>query len=115
MTAKYKLTKARLTNYLSYLREGQLRGQAAQSIGVTSDAIRKYVRQNPDFQDEIDSAEMDACDPIESSLYRSAIEGNLGAQIFWLTNRNPKKWQNTQRTQTEHTGEVTFRLVEEED
>ena len=111
----YKLTKSRVETYLQHLREGKLRGQAAALINVSPDAVRKYAVRDAEFRAAIEAAEMDACEPIENALYTSAVDGNLGAQIFWLTNRGGGRWQNTQRTQTEHSGEVTFKLVEEDE
>jgi hypothetical protein len=31
---------------------------------------------------------------IENALYKSAAEGNLGAQIFYLKNRSGGKWRD---------------------
>ena len=43
-----------------------------------------------------------ANDRVEMSLYGKAISGNVTAQIFWLCNREPRRWVNVQRI--ENTG-----------
>lgn len=111
--ASYKLTKARLQKYLELLEDGYRRGAAARAIGVTPAAIRHHAKLNPDFDDKVNQAEMDACEPIEDAIYTSALEGNLGAQVFWLTNRGAGRWENTQRTKVEQKGEVKFVFVED--
>lgn len=109
----YKLTKSRLNKYIEFLEDGYRRGAAARAVGVTPKAVREYANANPDFAERITQAEMDACEPVEIALYTSAKEGNLGAQIFWLTNRAKGRWENTQKSKVEQSGELKFVFVEE--
>ena len=33
---------------------------------------------------------------VENALLKSALEGNITAQIFWLKNRKPNRWREKQ-------------------
>ena len=39
-------------------------------------------------------------------MYKSALEGNVTAMIFWLKNRRPDKWRDKQESKVDLTGAV---------
>jgi len=45
---------------------------------------------------------------IENALYKKALEGDNTAMIFWLKNRQPKKWRDRQEIDSK----ITFGLGE---
>ena len=43
---------------------------------------------------------------IENALFKSALDGNVTAQIFWLKNRRPDKWRDRQESKVDLTEAV---------
>jgi hypothetical protein len=44
---------------------------------------------------------------ISQKLTTDKVKGDITAQIFWLTNRQPDYWKHMNRIQLEHSGDVT--------
>jgi hypothetical protein len=83
----------RRQEYLERLREGQGLVQAARNVGVTPRCVADYVAEHPEFDDAIDAARQYAIDVIEYALFKKAVNGNVRAMIFYLTNRDPDRWR----------------------
>jgi hypothetical protein len=49
-------------------------------------------------------AEEVATDDVEGANWRSAMQGNVRAQEFWLRNRRPEKWGDTKQVHMELSG-----------
>jgi hypothetical protein len=90
--SEYKFTRLKQGVYLDNLRQGMRRGKAAEAVGVSRQIVARYRKDHPEFRDEEDQAEIEACDPVEDALYTKALGGNLGAIIFWLLNRSGGRW-----------------------
>tara|TARA_R110002020_G_scaffold323100_6_gene538880 strand:+ start:1307 stop:1801 length:495 start_codon:yes stop_codon:yes gene_type:complete len=83
--------------YLQHLRNGMGRKQAARASGVGIRTVQRYVNQNPDWESERDEAESEAIELVENALFNTAVEGNVSAGIFFLTNRSPDRWTDKRR------------------
>lgn len=90
----YKFTHEKQMEYLELLRKGGRRHASAYKIGVTPALICAARKRDPEFSKAMALAERIANEYIESSLYRSAIKGNVTAQQVWLYNRMPEKWKD---------------------
>ncbi|RKZ99113.1 MAG: hypothetical protein DRQ46_00355 [Gammaproteobacteria bacterium] len=59
---------------------------------------------------------------VEEALLKSAIKGNVKAQVFWLINRMPSDWKNTNHIHqtvtnnplSEHTDEELLEIMKEQ-
>lgn len=100
----YKFDTKKREAYLEHLRGGMRRGAAARAVGVTRQNVSVYRKKDDEFADAESQAEMDADEVVEDSLFKSAKGGNLGAQVFWLTNRRPDLWRN--RRDHSHSGDM---------
>ena len=79
---------------LERLAKGLRRGAAAKSVGMTWQAIWKHAKADERLEREILEAEMLSNELVEDALFRAAtVEGNVKAQIIWLTNRMPDRWK----------------------
>ncbi len=85
----------KLQRFLGALRQGLRRGAAARAAGVSRMYVWRHLQEHPEFQEEIDRAEADACDMVEEALLRAINEKlNVPGMIFWLTNRAPDRWKD---------------------
>lgn len=64
-------------------------------MGISWPTWAKH-RDNPGLEvfEALKRGEAAAIGVIESALYKSAAEGNLGAQVFFLKNRTGGKWRD---------------------
>lgn len=91
------------THILPYLdaisamcRSGATLDNLAEKFKVNVGTIHEYKNKFPDFNNAIRSNNEIADFTVENALYNNAIEGNLSAQIFWMKNRQPKRWRDKQ-------------------
>lgn len=80
--------------YLEHLRQGLRRGEAATSIGMTRHGVAYHYYRDPEFMAQIEQAELDACEKVESALFKAACDGNVIACQVWLYNRKPHQWKD---------------------
>ncbi len=106
----YKFSKLKRDQYLQHLADGMRRGVAARAVGVTRQTVREFWKDNPDFQQCMDLAEMDADEAVEDALRNAALSGNVPAAFGWLYNRRPDRWQDRRNFQVTHTGIMSIRV-----
>jgi len=68
------------------------RGASARAAATTPQTINAYIKEHPEFAQEVEQAEMDACDVVEDALRTKALEGNVTAILVWLYNRSGGRW-----------------------
>jgi hypothetical protein len=90
--APYKFTPDKRKAYLELLAKGVRRGAAAEAIGFTRYGVTEYLKRYPEFQKEIDQAEMHEVELVEGFLFEACRKGNAAAIFFHLQNRAPDKW-----------------------
>src|SRR5712692_6464675 len=91
--------------YLQLLRKGGRREASARACGVSPDLIYLLKKEDAEFAEEAEKAEMEANSLVENALFKAAIHGNVVACQVWLYNRAPDRW--TDRRQFDHKSEVT--------
>lgn len=88
-------------------RKGLTKDEIAENMGVSRSTLAAWQKKCPDISDAIKNARAYACARVENALFKKAVgytyelDGkkivvppDLGAIIFFLTNRLPKDWQN---------------------
>jgi len=65
--------------FLRLISEGKPRGKAAKRCGISSETVRRYMRANPDFEEEVLTAEEDAFDDVEKTIRQMARAGDISA------------------------------------
>jgi hypothetical protein len=68
--------------------------QIATCLHMSNDALIRRRKEVPGVQDAIDRGRAAGVRDVTNALYESAVEGNLGAQIFYLKNRDRGNWQD---------------------
>lgn len=69
---------------------------------ISDKTVRKY------FKKELDTARIEAVGAVAAKLFKTAMDGNVTAQIFYLKTRGG--WKET--TVNEHSGEIVSKNVE---
>lgn len=82
----------------------------AQYLGISRQAIYKWMREHPELKEAIDDAREDTLDIIESKVFRNAFDGSERAQEFILRTLGKKRGYS-EKTEIEATVDAT---VEEE-
>ncbi len=99
-----KFSSVKKEAYFQALRDGARRGAAALAAGVGIHTVRNHRAKDMEFRAAEDQAELDACEIIEDALFQAASSGNVPSMIFFLCNRMPERWLNTQTQKHEHSG-----------
>lgn len=88
--------------FLRELEQGATRTAACSEVGVTFATVRRIIREDHEFAQDVADAEAIKVEAVEQALFATALKGNVEAQKFYLTNRAREEWAN--RQSVEHTG-----------
>ncbi len=95
----YKPTDKDRTEILAMAGYGMPQEEIALVKGMAKNTLRKY------YRDVLTTGSLVATAKVTESLYNNAVKnGNVTAQIFWLKNRAPDRWQD--RVEQTVTGKV---------
>ena len=78
---------------LGCLAKGKSLTAACKAARVSYGHVRRLRRRDPEFDRLYRMACESQDDRVEDRLYKSARKGHYGAQVLWLTNRAPDRWQ----------------------
>ena len=92
--AKWESVKEKLELVECWARDGLTDEQIASNLGISKDTFYKYKKKYSDFSDSLKKGKEVVDYQVESALLKSALSGNVTAQIYWLNNRKPKQWRN---------------------
>ena len=68
--------------------------QIARALGVSWNTIDRNRKRSGDFEDAIKRGKARGLAQVTNSLFTSATDGNVTAQIFYLKNQDPKTWKD---------------------
>lgn len=107
--AKYKdwLEPDALLRIEGWARDGLTDEQISQNMGISSDTLIQWKKRFPEISESLKRGKEVVDYIVENALFKSAIEGNVTAQIFWLKNRKPKKWRDKPESESEQ-GVITI-------
>ena len=66
----------------------------AKQYGTSPFRLTKWCAAHPLLRDAITTIRSWQDERVQMSLYRSAMSGNVTAQVFWLKNRRPDEWRD---------------------
>ena len=86
--------------------EGKTDKQVAEAIGVSKRTLSNWKGNHSDLLQAVREAKLTADELVEMSLYRKAIgwekmAPDTTAAMFWLRNRQPKKWREKTESDTQ--------------
>jgi len=109
--AKSKYSEDLLPLVEGYARRGLKDKEIFESLGISKNAFYTYIRVHDDFKDCLKKGRRDSVIEMENALFEKGIGGHFGAQVFYLVNRAPDRWQSIQREQARDTGDIREQLA----
>lgn len=91
-----------------WARDGLTDEQIAHNMGIVTSTLYDWKKKYSEISEALKKGKEVVDIEVENALLKSALEGNITAQIFWLKNRKPNRWREKQSI--EHTGEVSTKL-----
>ena len=82
MATKGKFTAERLEEYLELLRQTGLKIRSAKAVGLDVSSMKRYRKENPDYDDRVEEAVSEYRESIESEIKRRAMEG-IDSPVFY--------------------------------
>ena len=70
--------------------------QIARALGVSWNTIDRNRKRLGEFEDALKRGQAKGLAQVTNSLFTSATDGNVTAQIFYLKNQDPKTWKDRQ-------------------
>ena len=64
------------------------------NLGISHETFYKVKRENSEFAEAIKRGKSSGITQVTNSLFKNATEGNLGAQVFYLKNRDKNNWKD---------------------
>ena len=68
--------------------------QIARALGVSWNTIDRNRKRLGEFEDALKRGQAKGLAQVTNSLFTSATDGNVTAQIFYLKNQDPKTWKD---------------------
>ena len=66
----------------------------AAKMGVSVSTVYDWMNKNPEIAAAIKKGRDKSIDMVENALFKSAINGNVTAMIFYLKNRAPERYKD---------------------
>lgn len=90
----------------SWARDGLTEVQIAENIGISARTLLNWKKRSIPIFLALKKGKEISDYQVENALFKSAIEGNVTAQIFWLKNRKPEQWRDKQEQKVDLTEAV---------
>ena len=91
------LSRTNQTAYLHLLTRGASPAAACQQLGCSIHAVLRAIQEDDEFAKRIDQANRLLSQNVAAALYRSAMQGSVSAQTFYLKHRPPPDWPQSER------------------
>lgn len=88
------LQKDKLILLEGWAREGLTDEQIAKNMGISRTTLWDWKKKEPNILDALKKGKDVVDFEVENALLKSALEGNVTAQIFWLKNRRKLQWRD---------------------
>ena len=87
------LDQDKLTLLEGWARNGLTDEQIAHNMGIVTSTFYEWKKKYPKFSEVLKKNKEVVDLEVENALLKSALSGNITAQIFWLKNRKAKEWR----------------------
>lgn len=88
------LEKDKLILLEGWARDGLTKEQIAHNIGIGRTTLYEWEQKEPNIANTLKRSREIVDFEVENALYKSAMSGNVTAQIFWLKNRRKEQWRD---------------------
>lgn len=86
--------KDKLIVIQGWARDGLTNEQIANNMGINVKTLYDWQKKYSEFSNSLKEGKEVVDRQVENALYKTALEGNTTAQIFWLKNRKPNEWRD---------------------
>lgn len=83
-------------------------------IGISVPVYYRYIKEKPEFKEAVRRGRAKANAQVTRALFKSASEGNVQAQMFWLKHRSQEEWLIEDDEKTDEKEYIVFQLPEAE-
>ncbi len=97
-----------------WARDGLTYEQIANNMGIDVTTLREWRKKEPTISTTLKKGKEVVDFEVENALLKSALEGNVTAQIFWLKNRKKEQWREKQEYTNDQELEKLDKLLEEQ-
>lgn len=97
-----------------WARDGLTNEQIANNIGINAKTLYEWKKKESKIGNILKKAREVVDYEVESALLKSALEGNVTAQIFWLKNRKKEQWREKQEYNNDEELNKLDKLLEEQ-
>jgi len=88
------LQKDKLILLEGWAREGLTNEQIAKNIGINQATLYRWKIKDSNICNALKKGKEVVDFEVENALLKSALEGNVTAEIFWLKNRRKLQWRD---------------------
>lgn len=88
------LGKDKLILLEGWARNGLSMEQIAKNVGVAKKTLYEWQKKESSISNALKKGREVVDFEVENALYKSAMSGNVTAQIFWLKNRMADNWKD---------------------
>lgn len=97
-----------------WARDGLTNEQIANNIGINAKTLYEWKNKESKISNILKKAREVVDYEVENALLKSALEGNVTAQIFWLKNRKKEQWREKQEYNNDEELSKLDKLLEEQ-
>lgn len=97
-----------------WARDGLTNEQIANNIGINAKTLYEWKNKESKISNILKRAREVVDYEVENALLKSALEGNVTAQIFWLKNRKKEQWREKQEYNNDEELSKLDKLLEEQ-
>jgi hypothetical protein len=83
---------------------------ACKKVGISRQTHYRWLEEDAEYKKAVESISDIALDFAESQLHQQIMEGNVASTIFYLKTKGKRRGY-VERTELEHTGELTSNTV----
>jgi hypothetical protein len=76
--------------------DGLVDEEIANHMGISVSTLYVYKKKYPKIDEALKKGKEVVDRQVEKALLKKALNGNVTAMIFWLKNRKPDKWRDSQ-------------------
>ena len=90
----FEITPELLERVEAHATDGMTKQEIAASLGIHEATLYRKINGNREFCEAIKTGQAKGIAAVTNYLMKSAREGNVTAQIFYLKNRSPTNWND---------------------
>jgi ACT domain-containing protein len=94
---QYRFSDKKKELFLDAIAKGHTISSACQQVKISRQAFYEHCAFNEEFDKAAAQALESQIQIVEEALYSSALKGNVTAQIYYLGNRAPHRWQSVNK------------------